>query len=102
MLSFKDQLEQDMTNVFLNGDEFADQHDIDGVTVLAVLTDAADKTANAEGLTVTGKELHAKAAGLPALYIGRTLMIDGQPYTVTSEPDVFGGGLSVMLELKNQ
>jgi hypothetical protein len=102
MLSFKDQLARDMDSVFLNTGEFAETMEIEGVPVPAVLTDEADETANAEGKAVIGKRLHAKASDLPALYIGRTLIIDGVPYTVESEPDIIGGGLSVLLSVNSQ
>jgi hypothetical protein len=102
MASLKAQMEQDMTDVFLNGDEFAEDMNIDGKTVLAVLTDEPSKMENAEGMAVIGKRLLAKTADLPPLSIGKTLTIDHVLYAVQSEPETFGGGTSVLLAVNYQ
>lgn len=43
-MSFKSQIEADITSVFLNGNEFAETHMIEGTAVVCVLnSDTADK-----------------------------------------------------------
>ena len=98
-MSFKDILQRDIKNVFLNPDEFADTHDLNGKSVAAVIDDDF-----LDEITLKlNDEYQRTAAGLfggtIAIYVaksdfgkikpGRALTVDGRLYTVmsTSEQD---------------
>ena len=98
-MSFKETLQKDIKNVFLNLDEFADKHDLNGISVAAVIDDDF-----LDEITLKiNDEPQRKAPGLfggtIAIYVaksdfgkikpGRALTVDGKLHKVmsTSEQD---------------
>ena len=98
MSNFKDQVAADIAAAFLNEDEFADMHTVDGRQILCVITSSNNDqyAANAdEGLWISTKTLSAKTSELAALPKGmpqanRVLRIDGKAYRVLSVSDAMG------------
>ena len=85
MSSFKDLIASDL-GVFLNADEFAEEHEVEGNTIIAVLDeDIQDESKNGEalGLAEADTLLYAKSADLPDRRpSGESLNVDGREYTV--------------------
>ncbi len=85
MSSFKDLIASDL-GVFLNADEFAEEHEVEGNTIIAVLDeDIQDESKNGEalGLAEADTLLYAKIADLPDRRpSGESLNVDGREYTV--------------------
>lgn len=104
-MGFKDQVNADL-DVFLNLDEFAETHNIDGRQVKCIidLDDLRKFRVNQQAVNFPGvygsyKTLFVKAADLPNRpVIGQHLKVDGELYLVVecSEPD---GMLEVSLEV---
>lgn len=85
MSSFKNLIASDL-GVFLNADEFAEEHEVEGNTIIAVLDeDIQDESKNGEalGLAEADTLLYAKIADLPDRRpSGESLNVDGREYTV--------------------
>lgn len=85
MSSFKDLIASDL-GVFLNADEFAEEHEVEGNTIIAVLDeDIQDESKSGEalGLAEADTLLYAKIADLPDRRpSGESLNVDGREYTV--------------------
>ena len=85
MSSFKDLIASDL-GVFLNADEFAEEHEVEGNTIIAVLDeDIQDESKNGEalGLAEADTLLYAKIADLPDRRpSGESLNVDGREDTV--------------------
>lgn len=109
MKSFKEQIEADVRGVFINGEEFADEHNIDG-QLLTVVIDRAmttDKdllytyerpTSPANGVYTDVITVYVSLADLgykPAE--GQMMHIDGEIYFVQSVADDMGM-LAITLE----
>lgn len=95
--SFKEILNQDIENVFLNTLEFADIHNVDGKDMPIQIDDneviEREKKAksNMDGVYVKQKLIYVKAkdfGSLPA--IGRQIMLDGKRYLITDSTDEYG------------
>ena len=95
--SFKEILNQDIENVFLNTLEFADIHNVDGKDMPVQVDDneviEREKKAksNMDGGYVKQKLIYVKAkdfGSLPA--IGRQIMLDGKRYLITDSTDEYG------------
>jgi hypothetical protein len=95
--SFKEILNQDIENVFLNTLEFADIHNVDGKDMPVQIDDneviEREKKAksNMDGVYVKQKLIYVKAkdfGSLPA--IGRQIMLDGKRYLVIDSTDEYG------------
>lgn len=95
--SFKEILNQDIENVFLNILEFADIHNVDGKDMPVQVDDneviEREKKAksNMDGVYVKQKLIYVKAkdfGSLPA--IGRQIMLDGKRYLITDSTDEYG------------
>lgn len=95
--SFKEILNQDIENVFLNTLEFADIHNVDGKNMPIQIDDneviEREKKAksNMDGVYVKQKLIYVKAkdfGSLPA--IGRQIMLDGKRYLITDSTDEYG------------
>lgn len=95
--SFKEVLNQDIENVFLNTLEFADIHNVDGKDMPVQVDDneviEREKKAksNMDGVYVKQKLIYVKAkdfGSLPA--IGRQIMLDGKRYLITDSTDEYG------------
>jgi hypothetical protein len=83
-MTFRDQIEADVSAVFLNPDEFAGMHTIDGKSVVCVLDEDSDGEFAgdvSEGVYITRKRLLARDGDLAKTPVqGRRLVIDGRPY----------------------
>ena len=94
-MSFKDQIKQDLSDVFLNLDEFADIHRIEGKEVPVVIdSDMLEKLSKIGDNRIHGMDeadmvIMGKASDLPEnLDPGRLLNLDGREViviTTTSE-----------------
>jgi hypothetical protein len=96
-LSFKDILHQDITQVFLNPDEFGEEHTIDGKTMVAILDDMENVNrekkmkSNMDGIYARQVFLYVSAddfGPLPAQ--GRLVTLDGKKYLVVDATDEAG------------
>ena len=88
LVSFKDQIQKDLDAVFLNLDEFAELHKIEGVQIPVVIDD--DRLQNLKqgqilGLVEADMLLMGKKSDFPAnLEPGRLLNVDGREMIVAS------------------
>lgn len=93
MSNFKAQLNADLDAVFLNLDEFAELHDIEGKPTMAVV-DApifVESTAASVGLSECGLLIFAKVEELPRIRpAGESLNVDGREFTIISWREDFG------------
>lgn len=91
MISFKDLLQQDLNNVFLNSNEFAEKHTINGIEADVIFDDEELKELAAnkqqEGLYINKKLIKVAEAklgeifgGIPA--IGSPFKLDKKVYRV--------------------
>ena len=104
MTDFKEQLKKDIYNVFLNVEEFAETHTINGKEVPALIDDMEvverekRMRSHMDGLYVRQTILYVAAADYgPLPGIGKTIVIDGRRFLVgdaTSE----GGMYAITLE----
>ena len=78
----------DLGAVFLNNDEFAEEHEVEGRTIMAVLDeDVYDESKNGEDLGLASADtlLFAKISDLPERRpSGESLNVNGREYTVIS------------------
>lgn len=95
--SFKEILNQDIENVFLNTLEFADIHNVDGKDMPVQVDDneviEREKKAksNMDGVYVKQKLIYVKAKDFgPLPAIGRQIMLDGKRYLITDSTDEYG------------
>ena len=99
MSAFKDMLAEDLTNVFINADEFADEHEINGETILCVVQSPTEQEKFLQGLDYRGFEgvrgqtlvVHVKKelfGEVPAE--GEVISLDGEPMLVDSCVDDMG------------
>lgn len=95
--SFKEILNQDIENVFLNTLEFADIHNVDGKDMPVQVDDneviEREKKAksNMDGVYVKQKLIYVKAKDFgPLPAIGRQVMLDGKRYLITDSTDEYG------------
>lgn len=88
-MTFKEQLQSDIDDVFLNADEFAEVHNLNGVTAVAVVqqvvvTDdllTTDKSGAAyhDGLYAEGALINVKKSALPKVpAVGSSFRLDGR------------------------
>ena len=106
-MGFKDQVNADL-DVFLNLDEFAETHNVDGRQVKCIIDldnlqkfRVNQREINYQGVYGSYKTLFVKAADLPSRpVVGQRLRVDGELYLVTqcSETD---GMLEVSLEVND-
>ena len=99
-LTFKEIVANDNANVFINGNEFADTHNINGVECLAVVQDVstAEKLSIGLGAENTYPGLYGsrvmvncKAENLTSIpEYGMAIEVDGQLYTVEACDDDMG------------
>jgi hypothetical protein len=76
-MSFKTQISQDISSVFINADEFADTHDIDGVPVVCVIdTDILHERSSLVSDAVFGNQiaLHVQASAFSEKPVHNQLM----------------------------
>ena len=96
-MSFKDQIKQDLSDVFLNLDEFADLHRIEGNEVPVVIdSDIMAKLSKIgdnriHGLDEADMVIMGKASDLPEnLDPGRLLNLDGREVIVVTTTSEMG------------
>lgn len=96
-MSFKDQIQQDLSDVFLNLDEFADLHRIEGKEVLVVIdSDIMAKLSKIGDNRIHGMDeadmvIMGKASDLPEnLDPGRLLNLDGREVIVVTTTSEMG------------
>lgn len=96
-MSFKDQIKQDLSDVFLNLDEFADLHRIEGNEVPVVIdSDIMAKLSKIGGNRIHGMDeadmvIMGKASDLPKnLDPGRLLNLDGREVIVVTTTSEMG------------
>lgn len=87
-MSFKDQVQQDLDAVFLNTDEFAEIHRIEGAEITVVVdNDQLNKLKKGQilGLVEADMLLMGKAADFPSgMEPGRLLNVDGRELIVVN------------------
>lgn len=90
MISFKEQLEADL-DIFINADEFAETHNINGQDVICVLEGLTTKeqitkangTLAFDGISALTRVLHIKTADLhERLAHGNVVELDGETFRV--------------------
>lgn len=96
-MSFKDQIKQDLSDVFLNLDEFADLHRIEGKEVPVVIdSDIMAKLSKIGDNRIHGMDeadmvIMGKASDLPEnLNPGRLLNLDGREVIVVTTTSEMG------------
>lgn len=96
-MSFKDQIKQDLSDVFLNLDEFADLHRIEGKKVPVVIdSDMLEKLSKIGDNRIHGMDeadmvIMGKASDLPEnLDPGRLLNLDGREVIVVTTTSEMG------------
>lgn len=92
MPNFKDFVRNDM-KTFVNAEEFADMHNVDGREIHAVIeaTDEENPLAYAEGLSIVRKTAYFDAADLWFVPVqGMKIKIDGVRYDVQKVSDEMG------------
>lgn len=96
-MSFKDQIKQDLSDIFLNLDEFADLHRIEGKEVPVVIdSDIMAKLSKIgdnriHGMDETDMVIMGKASDLPEnLDPGRLLNLDGREVIVVTTTSEMG------------
>ena len=95
--SFKDVLKDDINNTFVNLNEFADIHIVDGKEIPVIIDEneiierEKRMKSNMDGIYVKQKLIYVKAEDFGALpAIGRAIMLDGKRYLVTDVVDEQG------------
>ena len=92
--SFKEVMKDDVNNTFMNVDEFADMHTVDGKEIPVLVDDneiierEKKMKSNMDGVYVKQKLIYVKAddfGPLPA--IGRQIVFDEKRYMVTDSTD---------------
>ena len=84
-MSFKDDILNDINNVFLNLEDFGEEHIIDGNPVICMFDDDALKVrsgSNELSVSESTLLLFAKVSDLPRKVAGDDLLIDGRIYVV--------------------
>jgi hypothetical protein len=93
-MSFKEQIANDLDNVFLNTDEFAEIHRIEGKQVAVVIdNDRRQKLKQGQilGLVEADMLIMGKAADFPKdLDPGRPLNVDGRELLITDSGEDMG------------
>lgn len=106
-MSLHEQIGEDL-HVFLDLEDFADMHDVNGVTCRAVVQDisiADDLTAGGGvhlGLYGTLLEVNCRTRDLPEIPVyGQTFRVDGKLYVVVSVTEAMGM-LTIKLEANDR
>ena len=84
-MSLKDEILNDIDNVFFILEDFGEEHIIDGKSVICVLDDDALKIrsgSNELSVSESTLLLFAKVSDLPRKVVGDELLIDGRIYIV--------------------
>ena len=96
-MGFREQVEADIGNVFLNPDEFAETHNLDGTELLAVVSMSRTRpksgaaSRNYDGLHGDFATVNIRKADFPRFpKEGENIRLDGKRYTVEECRDVMG------------
>lgn len=93
-MSFKEQLQKDLDTVFLNTDDFAELHRVEGKEIPVVVDDdKLEKLKQGQilGLVEADMLLHGKVSDFPpSITPGRLLNVDGREYIVTNSGENMG------------
>lgn len=82
-MSFKDLLKDDITDVFMDPDEFAKEYNIDGQPVLCVIDEDKSSKSQTDGVYVVRRRLFVSLAGLGYRPVPEQKMnVDNQSYFV--------------------
>lgn len=84
-MSLKDEILEDIDNIFLNIEDFGEIHTIDNKSVVCVIDDDALKIrsgSNELSVSESSLLLFAKESDLPRKVVGDDLLIDGRIYIV--------------------
>lgn len=92
MSSFKEQIQSDIQQTFLNENEFADWHSIDDQSMKAVIVDDINDNrdnkhplAHAEGVVLVRKTIHVALADIGYVPVQeQRIVVDDQLYYVSS------------------
>lgn len=94
MSAFRDMVASDIDTVFLNTDEFAEEHEIEGKNVICIISDEELLDKQGGAVWAVGqvvKTLCAKCDDLPTRKgYGAELMVDGIPYVVEAWSEDMG------------
>jgi hypothetical protein len=91
MSRFKDVVAKDMDSVFLNLDEFAEYHMLDGKRIKCVVSVDVEKSATPEGIFISTLTVYVKASSLAQKPIeGELWNIDGEFHFVRNVSDEMG------------
>ena len=93
MSAFKDAIAADIKNVFINTDEFADEHDINGVMIPCVISDdmTAGASASLEGIFLNTLTIHVSKDDLDEIPVeGELLRVNGSMHVVRSVSNEMG------------
>lgn len=104
MSAFKDAVAADITKVFLNADEFAETHELNGVEIPLVIDTSiiAEGANNLEGVFLNTKTLYVSAEDIdPAPVEGEILTLDGDVYLVR-RVSIEQGVLNIIIEANEQ
>lgn len=93
-MGFKEQIQKDLDNVFLNLDEFAEKHHVEGVEIAVVVdNDQMNKLKQGQilGLIEADMLLMGRAVDFPAdLEPGRLLNVDGRELIIEKSGEDMG------------
>lgn len=103
MSAFKDCIKHDITRVFINLDEFADYHNIDGVNIGCIVDkDLTSEFAGAAlGVFINTITLYIREGDISAPVEGEIISLDGSLHLVKSV-SVEGGVLVIVAEANEQ
>ena len=99
MSDFKEMVAKDLTDVFINADEFADEHDLNGTVCQAVVQSPTSQERFITGRYydeyngISGVEVmvHCRKADMPETPVeGQVFALDGTPFFVNSVADDMG------------
>lgn len=94
-MSFREELMTDLDEVFFELEEFAEEHRVEGQTIVCIIDSALNPKDAEYGLSSSNIVLRAKTADLPLRKsAGALLNLDGRDYTVGAWADV--GGVTVI------
>ena len=90
-MSLLDDMERDISETFLNEEEFAEERTVAGRKISCFLYENTPTAGMDEmGVATYGYTLQAKAGDIPSLRAGDSLRIDGNIWTVIDYSNDFG------------
>lgn len=107
MSGFKNAVKKDVKSVFINHDEFAESHTIDGVSVVCIvdkdITDGRDgREINFEGVFLNTLTIYVSTADIENRPVeGQYIDFDGETYHVLNVSDE-DGILAIIVEVNAQ